>query len=112
MAVSKNQPVPEILLSERPGAWCAKALSKAHSKLTQEQKEDWLWWRLPMPPTRRTGLADLIDVEPDGVTWRTDKETEKLLGMMSRLNLSKVEMAQKTGRRTIGAIYKRTLSQC
>ena len=71
-------------------------------------RENWLWWRLPSPPGRRTVFADLIEESPKGVEWRTPEETRKLLDMMSPVNLAKVEAAKKAERRMVGTIYKRT----
>jgi DNA (cytosine-5)-methyltransferase 1 len=53
-------------------------------------------------------LADLIEDEPQGVKWHTPEETQRLLGMMSDINIKKVEKAKMAGRKMVGGIYKRT----
>jgi DNA (cytosine-5)-methyltransferase 1 len=67
-----------------------------------------VWWSLPKPPTRQSIFSELIDEEPQGVVWHTKAETKKLLDMMSPLNRQKLRAAKKTGRRVVGAVYKRT----
>ena len=41
------------------------------------------------------------------MTWHAPEETQRLLGMMSEVNRSKVERARQANRRVVGAIYKR-----
>jgi DNA (cytosine-5)-methyltransferase 1 len=67
-----------------------------------------IWWNLPAPPRRNLALADLIESEPSGVAWHTAEETARLLSLMSPANLAKVEAAKTSGRRQIGAVYRRT----
>jgi DNA (cytosine-5)-methyltransferase 1 len=50
----------------------------------------------------------LIEENPKGVQWHTAKETAALIGMMSEVNLAKLDEAKKLRRRVVGAIYKRT----
>ena len=64
----------------------------------------------PRHPKRTTSFADLIEETPNGVEWHTVAATRKLLRMMSPVNLVKVAAVKKTGRRSVGAIYKRTRS--
>ncbi len=109
IAVRKEAPVPEELTQF--GAydmWHTGALIKAYDKLPEQAQENWLWWRLPLPPKRNTVFADLVEEEPKGVSWRTAAGTRKLLDMMSLVNLSKVEAAKRVGRRVVGTVYKRT----
>jgi DNA (cytosine-5)-methyltransferase 1 len=60
-----------------------------------------------MPAKRESTFADVIENIPQGVEWHTAEETRRLLGMMSAVNLQKVENAKRAGRRMIGGIYKR-----
>ncbi|MDR0439535.1 MAG: DNA cytosine methyltransferase [Candidatus Accumulibacter sp.] len=92
--------------------WCSRTLLAAYGKLPERARRDWIWWDMPMPPQRTLTLTDLIEDNPDSVQWHTVAETEQLLAMMSDVNLTKVNAAKqitrKTGRRMVGAIYKRT----
>jgi DNA (cytosine-5)-methyltransferase 1 len=50
----------------------------------------------------------VIEDESHGVSWHTEAETRRLLGMMSPINREKVEKAKRAKRRIVGGIYKRT----
>ena len=63
---------------------------------------------MPIPATRSIQFSDLIEENPDSVTWHTPAETRQLLSMMSDTNLEKVREAKRSGRKVVGAIYKRT----
>lgn len=105
--------LPGNLISEGPSApWHTRTLLGTYEKLSQKIRQKWIWWTLPLPPTRKEIFADLIEDRPTSTQWQTASETQQLLGMMSDINLKKVEQAKalskKTGRRIVGAIYKRT----
>ena len=97
-----------LILSEPDQAWATEALVSAYEKLPANAKKKWLWWRLPAPPERKTVLSDLIENQPQGVTWRTQAETDYLISLMSPINLQKVEAARQAGRPMVGTIYRRT----
>jgi DNA (cytosine-5)-methyltransferase 1 len=99
---------PNITSNHPSTIWHTKGLLNAFEKLPAKTRSKWLWWNPPAPPKRALTIADLIEVNPQGVQWNTSAETEKLLGMMSEKNLEKVNKAKKTGKLTVGAIYKRT----
>jgi DNA (cytosine-5)-methyltransferase 1 len=87
--------------------WHTTSLTRAHRKLPRDLKDAWIWWNPAAPPTRTLTFAEVVDAEANGVEWHTSSETKRLLGMMSRLNRSKVEKAKRAGRRMVGGIYKR-----
>ena len=66
-----------------------------------------IWWRLPVPPQRNTTFAEILEDEPTGVRWHSQAETERLLAMMTPLHLAKVEAAKNSGKRMVGALYRR-----
>jgi DNA (cytosine-5)-methyltransferase 1 len=76
--------------------------------LPDHLRDNWIWWDLPTPPTRRSRFVDIIEDVPDSVSWHTPDETKKLLAMMSKVNRDKVVQAKKSGKKTVGAVYKRT----
>ena len=101
--------LPAGLTSERPLApWHTRTLIKAHAQLPPKTKRSWKWWKLPMPPKRKTTFADLIEENPQSPTLFTATEMRELLAMMSPLNKSKVTEAKRQGRRIVGGVYKRT----
>ena len=109
VAVHKDRTVPGDLTGTRAGPlWHPANLVGAYDKLSQRSKEAWLWWNLPTPPPRQSTFADVIEDESHGVSWHTEAETRRLLGMMSPINREKVEKAKRAKRRIVGGIYKRT----
>jgi DNA (cytosine-5)-methyltransferase 1 len=99
---------PDVTTTAATSHWHPRALRAAHDRLSDETRAKWLWWNLPMPPKRTLDLADIVEDNPADVPWHTPEETAKLLGMMSAVNLAKVEAAKKTSRTLIGTVYKRT----
>lgn len=109
IGVREDVPVSEKLIAPGPvGQFHTRGLRNAIDRLDSPSKERWLWWNLPSPPMRTTVFADLIEEQPESVDWHSANETEKLLSMMSPLNLAKVEAAKRAGRRMVGSVYKRT----
>jgi DNA (cytosine-5)-methyltransferase 1 len=88
--------------------WHSVAIRERVAQFSLEMRHHWIWWRLPPPLPRVTVFADLIESEPEGIDWHTPEETHRLLSMMSEINCAKVSMAQATGRRRVGGVYKRT----
>lgn len=85
-----------------------EALEEAFDRFPEHLRQRWRWWKLPAPPERTSVLRDLIDPKPVGVEWHTAGETNRLLGMMSPVNLRKVEAARNSGAFTVGTLYRRT----
>lgn len=105
----KSIPLPGALIAGGPNdEWHPSALREAYGKLSKRSQSAWTWWRLPSPPARASIFADLVEDDPQGVTWHTAAETKQLIGMMSAVNRAKVEAAKKAGGRVVGTIYKRT----
>lgn len=109
VAVDSSVELPDTLISKAPsGELHPNALVEVHGKLSIHAKQQWLWWALPLPGSRSATLNDLIEETPTGVSWNSDTETEKLLNMMSPLHREKVLEAQRSGKREVGCLYKRT----
>jgi DNA (cytosine-5)-methyltransferase 1 len=81
---------------------------EAHARMTAEARRDWVWWNIPKPTARHTTFADLIEEGPTGVKWHAASHTRYLLDLMSPVNRKKVADAMKSGRRTVGGVYRRT----
>jgi DNA (cytosine-5)-methyltransferase 1 len=112
VAVKEGWPMPSELISAAPlDLWHPASILKAYQHLSPRSKNAWVWWNLPMPTVARPHLRTLIEHEPTGVTWHTHEETQRLLSLMSPVNLAKVRQAQATGRLQVGTIYKRTRVQ-
>jgi DNA (cytosine-5)-methyltransferase 1 len=111
VAVREGRNVPVSLIRQQPGLptlWSTRGLTAAFERLPLRAKRAWLWWNVPAPEPRRKVFADLIEDEPQGVTWHTAAETRALLRMMSPINRAKVDEAMRAGRRIVGGVYKRT----
>lgn len=109
IGVRDDIPIPAELTQPAPSAiWHPRGLRTAQERATREARDRWVWWSLPTPVERNISLADLIEDEPIDVGWHTPSETRRILGMMSDVNLAKVEAAKCTNRRIVGTVYKRT----
>ena len=109
IAVKSDRDVAPGLFGDGPlRPWHTRTLVSAYERLPQVDRGAWVWWSLPSPPTRRLQLPDLIEDDPPDVAWHTPEETQRLLDMMSAVNLTKVEWAREAERRVVGTLYKRT----
>jgi DNA (cytosine-5)-methyltransferase 1 len=88
--------------------WAIQAIWNAWDGLPQSLQARWVWWRLPLPPEPSVRIDDIIEVDPTGVVWHPPAETERLLSLMSPVNLAKIEAARNGPGRRIGFLYKRT----
>jgi DNA (cytosine-5)-methyltransferase 1 len=89
-------------------AWHPSALVAAYGNLSTDIKNRWVWWNLPVPPQHFMRFADIIEENPTGVEWHSKVESDRLIAMMSPLNLTKLSAAKTSGRREVGGVYKRT----
>jgi DNA (cytosine-5)-methyltransferase 1 len=109
VAVDRYRAIPVGLVLQQPHwLWHPATLTGTYDRLPGREKDAWVWWTLPVPPPRRSTFADLIEDDPQSVTWHTEAETQRLLEMMSPINRQKVEQAKGAGRRVIGGAYRRT----
>lgn len=109
VGVRHDVDIPQGVLADAPtDPFHTKALRRAVDILPDNLREMLVWWRLAVPGSREKAFADLIDDEPEGVEWHTQPETKRLLDMMSKVNLQKVEDAKAMKRRIVGGIYRRT----
>jgi DNA (cytosine-5)-methyltransferase 1 len=109
VAVRSDLFIPNDLLAPGPNPlWHPPAVLKAGQTLSKDLIEKWLWWDLPVPPSRKQDFIDVIEDEPNGVAWKSDSDTNNLLMMMSEINRKKVKQAQHSGCRMVGGVYRRT----
>ncbi|WP_363346984.1 DNA cytosine methyltransferase [Methylocystis echinoides] len=112
IAVRNDVAIPAALTGHAPKPpFHTKALQTAHAHLDARLRAVWLWWRLPEPPIRNTRLLEIIEDAPADVSWHSAAETRALIGMMSEVNLAKIEEAKRAGRRMVGTLYRRTRYQ-
>ena len=109
IGVQQSIGIPGSLVGNAPSLpWHTRALRIAYEKLPAKTKEVWVWWKLPTPPHRKVTFADIIEENPTSTSWYSAVETRNLLGMMSGLNLAKLQEACLEKRRVIGGLYRRT----
>jgi DNA (cytosine-5)-methyltransferase 1 len=109
IAFRGDQPIPPSLIAARPQAsWHPPALIEAYSGIPATAKRNWIWWTISPPLARNSTVADLIEDPPTGVTWHAAAQTNHILSLMSSLHREKVADAIASGRRVVGAVYRRT----
>lgn len=85
----------------------SQSLRTAVARLPDGLRKRFVWWRLYTPPKRNTRLVDILDDPPIGTTWRSDEETARLLDQMSPLQRARVDALRESGRREVGAVFRR-----
>jgi DNA (cytosine-5)-methyltransferase 1 len=82
-----------------------QALRNVVARLPDALRKRFVWWRLDAPPKRNTRLADLLDDHSDA--WNSEEQTAKLVSQMSTLQRTRLEALQESGRREVGAVFRR-----
>lgn len=84
------------------------SLLRVQDSLDEPTRRSWRWWRLPPLPRRNLDLADIIEREPQGVAWRSQEDTARLVAMMSPANRARLDAAVAAKEFRVGALYRRT----
>lgn len=109
IGIDASLAIPDYTHAELPSpAWHPDAVIRAYNRLSKTAKNAWRWWSPPLPTQRVGTLDDILEVEPRGVKWHSEEQTQKLLEMMSNVNRRKVLEAQRFGTLKVGTIYRRT----
>jgi DNA (cytosine-5)-methyltransferase 1 len=109
VAFRNDMHVPENLIKSHPSpAWHPTVMESAINRLSELDRESWLWLTPTEPLNEVNLLSDLILEEPDDVSWHSPSETQKLIAMMSNVNHNRLLAMQAKGKRLVGTIYKRT----
>ena len=109
VAVNRDITLPDSVFSNGPvSVWHNRTLINTYEKLDEKSKGSWIWWRMQEPSDHNILLSNIIEDEPSSVNWHTPFETQKILSMMSDINIAKVNAARKMKQRIVGTIYKRT----
>jgi DNA (cytosine-5)-methyltransferase 1 len=88
--------------------WGHKILEKAYDAFPEKVKQNWRWWNLPSTPSHQYSLEDIIEDSPQDVKLHSKEQTEKLISMMSERNLAKILKAQRSRKRKVFTMYRRT----
>lgn len=90
------------------GPFHSPRLVAAHARLPDAVRAAWAWWSLPVPPRRNLDLAALL--EPDeAVEWLDDGAD--ILTLAAPLHRARIEAAVASGRRVVGAAYRRVRTE-
>lgn len=109
IGVQRGLEVPGYLTTAAPiEPWHPRSLQLAHSRLSKNAQEHWIWWSLPIQSVRRQNLEDIVEDPPTGVEWHSPELTARLVEMMTPVNRAKVDLVRRAKRRTVGTIYRRT----
>lgn len=109
ICIDENLIIPNKVVCERASpAWHPEKVICSYNALPKKIKNKWKWWKIPEPNHALITLDDIIEDKPNGVNWHTNKETQRILSLMTPLNRQKVLAAQQTGEIKVGTIYKRT----
>ncbi|MCY1501811.1 DNA (cytosine-5-)-methyltransferase [compost metagenome] len=108
VAVRREVPIPVALQAELPQSpWHPKTLLRARAGLSSEDVTAWIWWSPGAPPSKKDfELEDIVDLSDDA-DWNTDEATQRLIGMMSESQLSRLAAAKAEARPMIGSLYLR-----
>jgi DNA (cytosine-5)-methyltransferase 1 len=94
------------LSGDGPGDFASAAVVRAHGRLPEALRRQWVWWPLPLPARRNATLASLL--EPDAaVAWRSQAETAALLAQMRPAHRARLAEAAGDAERTVAAVYRR-----
>jgi DNA (cytosine-5)-methyltransferase 1 len=97
---------PAHLTSAGPSApFHSQAIRNVVARLPDGLRKRFVWWRLDAPPKRNTDLIDLLDDHSEH--WNSDEQTAKLISQMSALQRARLEALQESGRRAVGAVFRR-----
>jgi DNA (cytosine-5)-methyltransferase 1 len=86
------------------GPFHSSRLIAAQARLPQAARDAWAWWSLPVPSRRNLGLGALLETDETAV-WLDDGEA--ILALAAPLHRARLEAAIASGRRTVGAAYRR-----
>jgi len=89
-----------------PSPFNTTAVKAAQARLPPALQAHWVWWGLGAPPARNSDLAALLEPD-DAVSWSTADRTRALLALMAPGHRAAVEAHMKSGRRAVGAVFKR-----
>ena len=109
VAFRSDMTIPQHLIASQPASvWHPAVMEIAIDRLSEMDRESWLWLTPREPKNDVRPLSDLILDQPDDVRWNSAAETNRLIAMMSEVNRNRLTAMQAKGTRLVGTIYKRT----
>ena len=103
--IAARNPPPHLVASGPSEPFHGQSLRNLVARLPDGLRKRYVWWRLDTPPKRNTRLTDLLDDHSDA--WNSEEQTAKLVAQMSTLQRGRLEALQESGRREVGAVFRR-----
>jgi DNA (cytosine-5)-methyltransferase 1 len=98
---------PASLIAPGPSEpFHTQALRNVVARMPAGLRKRFVWWRLDTPAKRNTRLADMLD-DDTSVIWNSVEQTQKLVGQMSALQRARLDALRESGRREVGAVFRR-----
>lgn len=102
VVATRGAPPPDLVAR---GAFHTRAVCEAEQRLPPDLREQWVWWRLPVPPARNSHIDAVLEPD-DAVAWRDPADTGRLLGLMTPAHLDRLSRAGAQGR-AVGTVFRR-----
>jgi DNA (cytosine-5)-methyltransferase 1 len=103
--IAARNPPAHLIASGPSEPFHSHALRNVVARLPDAKRKRFVWWRLDAPPKRNTRLVALLDEHSD--TWNSEEQTAKLVSQMSTLQRARLDALQESGRRDVGAVFRR-----
>lgn len=108
VAYSGNlQQTTPLVLPGPQAPWHPPSLVRAAERIPMQHQSRWRWWDLGAPPEKRKAdLAELVTADGN-VVWNSSEETDRIISMMSEIQLGRLKEVQDRGQPTVGSLYFR-----
>jgi DNA (cytosine-5)-methyltransferase 1 len=102
--IATREPVPPALIGDSP--FQTRSVREAQARLPADLQALWVSWRGEAPAQRNTDLASILDPDPS-CAWHATARTQALLDLMAPLHRARIALAQASGGRTVGGLFRR-----
>lgn len=99
--------IPGEVLSKTPGLFHTAAIQRFASERLSADPAKWVWWHCPPPSNKVNPLSDILETDPETVSWHSAAKTDALLDLMSDHTLRKVGLIRHAGIEAVGTVYRR-----
>lgn len=103
--IAARNPPAHLVASGPSEPFHSQGLRNVIARLPDALRKRYVWWRLDVPAKRNTRLTDMLDEHSDA--WNSEEQTAKLVWQMSALQRARLDALQESGRREVGAVFRR-----
>jgi DNA (cytosine-5)-methyltransferase 1 len=109
VAIDSRMDVSRFTYKELPAddMWITSGIKKAYEGLDPQLKNLWCWWKVEPYQGGKPSLEEIIEAEPDDITFHSKEKVDNLISMMSENHVMALEQVKKSGEIRIGTIYRR-----